>query len=91
NNLTMRNSSFKFQRTADAREYATLNIKNLSGNGRFVINTDLSKGKGDFISVGHGTGNYHLVVADTGKEISGTAENLNLVLNKQGDAVFSLS
>ncbi|HBA9513559.1 TPA: hypothetical protein J1413_004949, partial [Escherichia coli] len=91
NNLVMKDSRFKFQRPRHASGYATLNISTLSGSGQFVINTDLSKGKGDFISVGHGTGNYHLVVADTGKEISGTAENLNLVLNKQGDAAFSLT
>ncbi|ENP3611514.1 autotransporter outer membrane beta-barrel domain-containing protein [Salmonella enterica] len=91
NNLTMKDSRLIFQRTHDAGKYVTLNVAMLSGRGKFNMNTNLSEGKGDFLSIGHGTGNYQLVVADSGKEINKTTDNVNLVLNKQGDAVFRLS
>ncbi|HFW3353056.1 TPA: pertactin-like passenger domain-containing protein, partial [Salmonella enterica subsp. enterica serovar Eastbourne] len=39
NNLSMKDSRFRFQRTRQAGDYATLNIATLSGSGQFSMNT----------------------------------------------------
>ncbi|MEM7933037.1 autotransporter outer membrane beta-barrel domain-containing protein [Morganella morganii] len=52
------------------KRYSQLNIKELSGNGLFVMNTSLADGSGDFLSVSDKTdGKFGVRVMDSGKAL----------------------
>ena len=53
--------------------FETLNVSTLSGNGRFIMDTDLAAHQGDLLNVsGVASGNYDLQIKNTGAEpISG--------------------
>ncbi|MNX48446.1 Pertactin autotransporter precursor [compost metagenome] len=73
-------------------DFHTLMIKGpLSGNGQFLMNTDLASMSGDRLNVlGPISGSYTLVVADSGKAPSGTQQRLMLVDGNGGSGGFSL-
>ncbi|MGY2041476.1 autotransporter outer membrane beta-barrel domain-containing protein [Pseudomonas pergaminensis] len=74
----------------DMGGFKTLTIKNdLTGNGTFFINTDLSTLQGDLLKIdGQISGNHTLIVADSGLEASG--EKLMLVDGNGGSGKFDL-
>lgn len=89
-NLTMADGRVRFLRGNDG-DFATLSIGTLSGAGSFLMNTDITNRKGNFISVDHGSGSFGLQIVDSGKEISNTSDlTVNLVNDKTGNAEFSL-
>lgn len=52
---------------ANAGTFQTLNLSTLSGNGRFIMDTDLASQQGDQINVsGVATGSYDLQIRNTG-------------------------
>ncbi|WP_195430189.1 autotransporter outer membrane beta-barrel domain-containing protein [Morganella morganii] len=52
------------------KRYSQLNIKELTGNGLFVMNTSLADGSGDFLSVSDNTnGKFGVRVMDSGKAL----------------------
>lgn len=54
----------------DHKRYSQLNIKELTGNGLFVMNTSLADGSGDFLSVSDKTdGKFGVRVMDSGKAL----------------------
>ena len=49
--------------------FETLNVSTLSGNGRFIMDTDLAAHQGDLLNVsGVASGNYDLQIKNTGAE-----------------------
>ncbi len=74
----------------DMGTFKTLTIKNdLTGNGTFLLNTDLSTMQGDLLKVdGQISGNHTLIVADSGREAFG--EKLMLVDGNGGSGKFGL-
>ncbi|EJM21871.1 outer membrane autotransporter barrel domain-containing protein, partial [Pseudomonas sp. GM21] len=80
----------RFARVVDS--FHTLTIDDpLSGNGHFVMNTDLASRQGDSLKL-HGavSGNHTLVVADSGADPVGAAQSLMLVDGNGGDGNFNL-
>lgn len=54
----------------DHKRYSQLNIKELTGNGLFVMNTSLADGSGDFLSISDNTdGKFGVRVMDSGKAL----------------------
>lgn len=65
-------------------------IGNLSGQGDFLLATELANGWGDFINISkHATGNFGINVRDTGSDPV-KATDLNIVHVNSGDAEFKL-
>lgn len=74
----------------DAGTFKTLSVNgDLSGNGSFLLNTDLSSVQGDLLKVaGQIEGEHTLIVADSGREAQGEA--LMLVDGNGGAGKFDL-
>lgn len=74
----------------DAGAFKTLSVTgDLSGNGSFLLNTDLSSVQGDLLKVaGQIEGEHTLIVADSGREAQGDA--LMLVDGNGGAGKFDL-
>ncbi|MHA6578648.1 autotransporter outer membrane beta-barrel domain-containing protein [Pseudomonas yamanorum] len=74
----------------DAGTFKTLSVTgDLSGNGSFLLNTDLSSVQGDLLRVtGQIEGEHTLIVADSGREAQGDA--LMLVDGNGGAGKFDL-
>lgn len=71
-------------------QFQQLNVVNLSGNGTFVMGTDLGTGQTDFLNVtGNATGQHQLQIAATGTTPV-TAEAVKVGNIAAGDASFSL-
>ncbi len=73
--------------------YKTLTTGALSGNGRFLMSTDLANLQGDMLVVqdaGMATGNHQLLVSDSGHEPLNGDGRLKLVDTNGGDAKFDL-
>ncbi|WP_414892897.1 autotransporter outer membrane beta-barrel domain-containing protein [Pseudomonas serboccidentalis] len=70
--------------------FGRLDVANLSGNGRFLMDTDLATGNTDFLNVTQSaTGQHQLVVAATASEsVSGAPVKVGNIAS--GDAQFSL-
>ncbi|WP_312936448.1 autotransporter outer membrane beta-barrel domain-containing protein [Pseudomonas sp.] len=74
----------------DTAQFHTLQVSDLSGDGTFVMRTDLADRQGDFLDVtGTATGNHQIRVASTGKDPLDDTQ-LQLVRIAGGDASFSL-
>ncbi|OOF47386.1 autotransporter outer membrane beta-barrel domain-containing protein [Rodentibacter trehalosifermentans] len=88
NHLTVNDSVVTFEPNS---EYKTLTIKgNLTGNGTFNLNTNISENKGDKIIVeGTASGEHKLNVTDHGTPVAN--HKLTLVETHGGDAKFSLT
>lgn len=85
--LNMNGGSVRF----GANEAFThLDVVNLSGNGQFLMGTDLATGQTDFLNVtGSATGNHQLLVAATGSEpVTGAPVQIGNIAS--GDAAFAL-
>lgn len=66
-------------------------IGNLSGQGDFLLTTELANGWGDFINISkHATGNFGINVRDTGSDPVKVTD-LNIVHVNSGDAAFRLT
>lgn len=90
-NLSLNGGSVSFDQSDGA--YKTLTTGTLSGNGRFLMNTDLANLQGDMLVVqdtGMATGNHQLVVGDAGYEPLNSDGRLKLVDTNGGDAKFDL-
>ncbi|QAX85235.1 autotransporter outer membrane beta-barrel domain-containing protein [Pseudomonas sp. DTU12.3] len=86
-NLAMQGGSVRF---GAPLEYTRLDIANLSGNGRFLMDADVATGATDFLNVTQSaTGQHELVVAATASEaVNGTQVRVANIA--AGDAQFSL-
>ncbi|WP_025109930.1 autotransporter outer membrane beta-barrel domain-containing protein [Pseudomonas sp. H1h] len=86
--LTMQGDSAVRLGTNEA--FGRLDVANLSGNGRFLMGTDLATGNTDFLNVTQSaTGQHQLVVAATASEpVSGVPVKVGNIAS--GDAQFSL-
>lgn len=73
-------------------DFKTLHVKSdLTGSGRFIMNTDLSNLSGDLVQVdGQAHGNHTLVVADSGRSPVNSGGTLTLVKTNGGDGQFNL-
>ncbi|WP_165677097.1 autotransporter outer membrane beta-barrel domain-containing protein [Metapseudomonas otitidis] len=73
-------------------DFKTLHVKSdLTGSGRFIMNTDLSTLSGDLVQVdGQVHGNHTLVVADSGRSPVNSGGTLTLVETNGGDGQFNL-
>ncbi|HJR31175.1 MAG TPA: autotransporter outer membrane beta-barrel domain-containing protein [Pseudomonas sp.] len=71
-------------------EFTRLDIANLSGSGRFLMDTDVATGNTDYLNVTESaSGKHELVVAATASEpVSGAAVKVGNIVS--GDAQFSL-
>ncbi|MDE5206570.1 pertactin-like passenger domain-containing protein [Citrobacter amalonaticus] len=73
-------------------EYTPLDIGRLSGTGLFLFNTSLAERNANFVTIEQGSGQFGIVVADSGKEIA-VHDNLtvNLIHDQSGDIDFSMA
>ncbi len=66
---------FNKPNTPNLEQYSQLNIKNLTGNGSFHMNTNITKNIGSFLNVTENVnGEFSVYVADSGQEINQTNE-----------------
>lgn len=74
----------------DPASFATLNMKTLSGNGNFWMNTDIATQQGDMINVsGEANGDFGIWINDTG-DPPADPQSLQVVQTGGGDAQFTL-
>ncbi|MGB7801785.1 autotransporter outer membrane beta-barrel domain-containing protein [Buttiauxella sp.] len=79
----------EFQHSDDS--FHTLMMTSLSGNGNFLINTDLAAQQGDLIVVdGQASGDHWLGIKNSGKDPDKSSDVLTVVDTQGGDASFSL-
>lgn len=85
--LNMQGGSVRF---GTNQEFTRLDIANLSGNGQFLMDTDVATGNTDFLNVTQSaSGQLQLVVAATASEpVSGARVKVGNIAS--GDAQFSL-
>lgn len=70
----------------------TLTAGSLSGNGTFLMNTDIAAYSGDLLNVtGNASGNFNLGIKNTGQEPVSAGEPLRVVHTGGGDAQFTLN
>lgn len=74
----------------EPRQFLTLELGTLSGNGTFIMDADFATGQTDFLSIGTATGSHSLLVGSSGSEPA-SENSLHLVHADAGDAQFSLS
>ncbi|ENB3976958.1 autotransporter outer membrane beta-barrel domain-containing protein, partial [Escherichia coli] len=73
-------------------EGVTLNIGQLSGNGTFLMNTDIASYTGDKLNItGDANGNFVLNIKNTGQEPVSPGNPLPVVYTGGGDAVFTVN
>ncbi|WP_310936266.1 autotransporter outer membrane beta-barrel domain-containing protein [Escherichia coli] len=73
-------------------EGVTLNIGQLSGNGTFLMNTDIASYTGDKLNItGDANGNFVLNIKNTGQEPVSPGNPLPVVYTDGGDAVFTVN
>lgn len=79
-----------FLRDSDG-DFAALSIGTLSGTGAFLFNTSMAERNGNFVTIDSGTGQFNIIVHDSGREIA-DPDNLtvNLVNDKEGNIDFTL-
>lgn len=72
--------------------FETLSLSTLSGNGRFIMDTDLAAHQSDLIDVsGHATGNYDLQIKNTGVEpVKGDQDQQVVHTGAGSDASFGV-
>lgn len=72
--------------------FETLSVSTLSGDGRFIMDTDLAAHQSDFIDVtGDATGNYELQIKNTGVEpINGDQDQQVVHTGAGSDAAFGV-
>lgn len=78
--------------SATSSGFSTLSIDSLSGNGTFVMNTDLESLNGDLIAVnGQASGDHILAINNSGREPTKTDDTLTVVTTGGGNADFALN
>jgi outer membrane autotransporter protein len=89
-NLSMNAGTVKLGATEGTFE--TLTVATLSGNGRFVMDTDLAAHLSDLVNVtGHATGNYDLQIKNTGAEpLKGDQDQQVVHTGAGSDAAFGV-
>lgn len=89
-NLSMNAGTVKLGATAGTFE--TLTLASLSGNGRFVMDTDLATHQSDLINVtGNATGTYDLQIKNTGADpLRGDADQHVVRTGAGSDAAFAV-
>ncbi|MCI8208394.1 hypothetical protein AUC61_02495 [Pseudomonas sp. S25] len=89
-NLSMNAGSVKLGENDGTFE--TLTVSTLSGNGRFIMDTDLAAHQSDFIDVtGVATGNYDLQIKNTGVEpVKGDQDQQVAHTGAGSDAAFGV-
>lgn len=73
----------------EPRQFLTLELGTLSGNGTFIMNADFATGQTDFLKIGTATGSHGLLVGSSGNEPA-SENSLHIVHADAGDAQFSL-
>ncbi|MBW5822994.1 autotransporter outer membrane beta-barrel domain-containing protein [Yersinia enterocolitica] len=69
-----------------------LTVGSLSGNGTFLMNTDIASYTGDMLNVtGNATGNFVLDIKNTGRDPVSAGAPLQVVHTGGGDAEFTLN
>ncbi|WP_154388927.1 autotransporter outer membrane beta-barrel domain-containing protein, partial [Yersinia enterocolitica] len=90
NNVTMQGGNINLAPYSAGGQFNRLEIENLSGQGKFMMTTQLASNAGDFITVSQqATGQFGITVQDSGKEPQ-SANPLALVHVNRGDAQFRL-
>ncbi|MGF6221768.1 autotransporter outer membrane beta-barrel domain-containing protein [Pseudomonas frederiksbergensis] len=85
--LALNGGSVKF---GAENAFYQLNVTDLSGNGRFLMGTNLATGQTDLLNVtGTATGSHELVIASSGTEPA-AGQPVTVVKTAGGDARFSL-
>ena len=88
--LTMNDGLVRFN-SGYTYGYAQLNIGELNGKGNIWFETSLADKTGNFVTIGQGSGNFGVIVQDSGKEITDHTDlTLNLINDQGGDLEFSL-
>ncbi|MGV8917624.1 MAG: autotransporter outer membrane beta-barrel domain-containing protein [Pseudomonas sp.] len=89
-NLSMNAGTVKLGDTGTTFE--TLTVSTLSGNGRFVMDSDLAAHQSDLINVtGHATGNYDLLIKNTGADpLTGDKDQQVVHTGAGSDAAFGV-
>ncbi|PWE38174.1 autotransporter outer membrane beta-barrel domain-containing protein [Pseudomonas prosekii] len=90
NALTSLNMDAGSVRFGSSEAFNRLDVARLSGNGQFLMDTDLATGQTDFLNVTESaTGSHQLLVAATGSEpVTGAPVMIGNIA--AGDAVFTL-
>lgn len=97
NSLDMSNGTVDFHSIQSPQfktklEGVTLNIGQLSGNGTFLMNTDIASYTGDKLNItGNANGNFVLNIKNTGQEPVSPGNPLPVVYTGGGDAVFTVN
>ncbi|HBI8594127.1 TPA: autotransporter outer membrane beta-barrel domain-containing protein, partial [Escherichia coli] len=97
NSLDMSNGTVDFHSIQSPQfktklEGVTLNIGQLSGNGTFLMNTDIASYTGDKLNItGDANGNFVLNIKNTGQEPVSPGNPLPVVYTGGGDAVFTVN
>ncbi|EPW9106342.1 autotransporter outer membrane beta-barrel domain-containing protein, partial [Escherichia coli] len=97
NSLDMSNGTVDFHSIQSPQfktklEGVTLNIGQLSGNGTFLMNTDIASYTGDKLNItGDASGNFVLNIKNTGQEPVSPGNPLPVVYTGGGDAVFTVN
>lgn len=73
----------------EPRQFLTLELGTLSGNGTFIMDADFATGETDFLKIGTATGSHGLLVGSSGNEPA-SENSLHIVHADAGDAQFSL-
>ena len=91
--LNMDGSTVKFHAgTVLPQAATTLTAGSLSGNGIFLMNTDIAAYSADLLNVtGNASGNFNLGIKNTGKEPVSVGAPLRVVHTGGGDAAFTLN
>lgn len=87
NDLSLGGGNVKF---GEPGQFYQLDVKNLSGNGTFVMSADFAHLKGDFLNVtGTSSGAHQLLIASSGADPL-CEDRLHVVHTEDGGATFSL-
>ncbi|WP_445235945.1 autotransporter outer membrane beta-barrel domain-containing protein, partial [Escherichia coli] len=95
--LTLDNGTVDFHPLTTTRltpvfRAVSLTAGSLSGNGRFLMNTDIASHTGDILNVtGNASGNFVLDIKNTGREPVSAGTPLQVVHTGSGDAAFTLN
>lgn len=95
--LTLDNGTVDFHPLTTTRltpvfRAVSLTVGSLSGNGRFLMNTDIASHTGDILNVtGNASGNFVLDIKNTGREPVSAGTPLQVVHTGSGDAAFTLN
>lgn len=89
--LSMENGVLRFERLGDDHPHTLTITGDLTGQGRFELNSDLARERANLVNVlGSANGTHRLLVRNTGEEPRMTAGAIALMRAGGGDATVSL-